>query len=270
MSFELNPLQSPLLQEIVGLRHAFTTRKGGVSQGHFAELNLKFPTQDLDETGGEERVLINRQRLSALLGLSLEQWVACQQVHGKYVHHVTAQDAGRGAFAQSEGIPNCDALVTATPGICLMAMVADCYPLILADPIHKVVATVHSGWRGTQQGIVEQVIQLMQTEHGSQSQQIIAAIGPGIAFESFEVGAEVVQAFAGQIDLQDTHLVKAVGEKYRLNLVGILKGQLVAAGIPERQIDILPQDTFTDVDFFSYRREQGRTGRQAALAGWLA
>lgn len=267
---ELSPLQSPLLQEIPGLRHAFTTRQGGVSQAPFDELNLKFPTQELDELGGEERVLINRQRLSALLELDLAQWVACQQVHGKYVYQVRSQDAGRGAFSQTDGIPNCDALVTAIPGLCLMAMVADCYPVILVDPINKAVATVHSGWRGTQQGILEQTILLMQSAYGSQAHEIRAAIGPGIGFESFEVGADVVQAFAQQIDLEDRELVKAVGEKYRLNLALILKNQLLAAGLPERQIDTLPQDTFTDLDFFSYRREHGRTGRQAALAGWVA
>ncbi len=270
MTFELSLLHSPLLQQIPNLRHAFTTRKGGVSQDNFAELNLKYPTLPTDEVGGEERVLNNRQALSDLLGFNLEQWVACQQVHGKHVYQATAQDAGRGAFSQTEGIPDCDGLVTNTPGLCLMVMVADCYPLILVDPIHKVVATLHSGWRGTQQGIALEALRLMQMAYGSEPQAIIAAIGPGIGFDSFEVGAEVVEAFAEQIDRQDPRLVKAVGQKYRLNLPEILKDQLLAGGLPEAQIDLVTQDTFSDLRFFSYRREQGLTGRQAALVGWAA
>jgi len=266
---EPRTLHSALLQKIPDLRHAFTTRRGGVSQGPFAALNLKFPTTELDERGGNERVLSNRQGLSELLGFELSQWVACQQVHGKHVYPATEADAGRGAFAQDDGIPDCDGLVSAIPGLCLMVMVADCYPLILADPIQKVVATVHSGWRGTQQKIAAEALRLMQSHYHTRPEDVIAAIGPGIGFASFEVGAEVVQAFADQIDIRDPEWVQAQAEKFRLNLPAILRQQLLNDGVPARQIDVLAEDTFANPDFFSYRREQGLTGRQAALVGWV-
>ncbi len=256
-----------IIKTIPSLACAFTDRRGGVSEGEFASLNLKYPVTPQDETGGEKRVFTNRQRVCEAIGLKAHNTVACQQVHGHYVHEVSTADAGRGALQHEDGIPESDGLLTRETRIPLLIMVADCYPVVLADPVLKIVAAVHSGWRGTQQQIAVQALHQMQA-HGSRAENIYGIIGTGIGFDSFEVGGEVVDAFATQINASDPRLVKQVGEKYRLNLPRILQGQLQGAGIPEAQIQWLGGDTLTDENCFSYRRQKGVTGRQGVIVGW--
>lgn len=257
-----------LLQSIPGLACAFTARAGGVSQGAFASLNLKYPVTESDEIQGDANVWQNRERLCKALGLPAERLVACQQVHGNLVYSVHAQDAGRGAKQHEQGIPETDGLLTTETGIPLLIMVADCYPVVLVDPVQRVVAAVHSGWRGTQQGIAITALRKMVQQHQSRPEDVLCVVGTGIDFNSFEVGAEVVEAFKGQVDPLNPERVKAIGAKYRLNLPGILQDQLQNAGIQTDHIEILGGDTLSDEDYFSYRRQQGITGRQGVVVGW--
>ncbi|HEY9843661.1 MAG TPA: polyphenol oxidase family protein, partial [Candidatus Obscuribacterales bacterium] len=147
---------------------------------------------------------------------------------------------------------------------------ADCYPVLMADPVRRVAAAVHSGWRGTQQQIAARALQAMIAHHGSDPHDIRLAIGPGIGFANFEVGPEVVAAFSAQLDTQDPELVQPAGPKFRLNLPAILRLQALAAGLEPEHIEILPYCTLSDERFYSYRRQAGVTGRQAGLIGWKA
>lgn len=265
-------IKSSLLSEIAGLTHVFTTRLGGISEGPFASMNLKYPVGENDEPEGHARVRQNRQRVCEHLGLPLENLVACQQVHGKRIQIVGQAERGAGAFAQEDAFPETDGLITAERDIPLMAMTADCLPLLLADPNKKVCAAVHSGWRGTQQKIVLETLQKMTTEFGCQRDDIRLAIGPGIGFESFEVGPDVLEAFGDEINPADLSLLHAGSQKdkYLLNLPEIVGRQALGFGLNPRHIEILYQDTFSDEQlFYSYRRDQGVTGRQAGLIGWL-
>lgn len=263
---------STLLSEIPGLTHVFTTRLGGISEGPFASMNLKYPVGDQDEPDGHARVRQNRQRVCDHLGLPLENLVAAQQVHGKRVQIIGRQERGTGAFAQEDGIPDTDGLITAERAIPLMAMTADCLPVLMADPVKKVCAAVHSGWRGTQQRVVLEALRKMCSEYGCQREDIRLAIGPGIGFDSFEVGADVLDVFGEAINRDDLSLVQP-GEqsgKYLLNLAEIIGRQALVEGLNPRHIEILYQDTFSNERlFYSYRRDQGITGRQAGLIGWL-
>lgn len=262
-------LQSPLLAQLPGLSHGFTTRLGGVSEGPFASLNLKYPVVDSDESGGDDRVYENRRRVCLHLGLEAEDLVACQQVHGKQVAVVGTRERGRGAFSQQEALPETDGLVTQLTGLPLLVMVADCYPVLLADPVKRAVGAVHSGWRGTQQQIAVEALRQMQTQYGSRPEDVRVAIGPGIGFAHFEVGPEVVAAFGAQLDLQDGQVVQAQGPKFRLNLPEILRRQMLAAGIQTAHLDVVAGCTVSEATrFYSFRREQGRTGRQAGIIGW--
>lgn len=263
-------ISPPLLQDIPGLACAFTQRQGGISQGPFASLNLKFPVTDQDEPAGDAHVWHNRQQVCQQLGLSAERLVACQQVHGDLVYHVTSADAGRGARGHEQGIPETDGLFTHEVDIPLLIMVADCYPVVLVDPVQHVIAAVHSGWRGTEQKIAVLALKHMVQQYQTQAQDVRCVIGTGIDFHSFEVGAEVVEAFQGQIDLSNPERVKAIGAKYRLNLPGILQDQLIAAGVLSTHIEVLGGDTLTDENYFSYRRQQGITGRQGVIVGWTS
>lgn len=264
-------LQSSLLASLPGLSHGFTTRLGGVSEGPFHSLNLKYPVTEGDESGGDDRVYENRRRVCLHLGLEAEDLVACQQVHGKEIGVVSAADRGRGAFSQHEALPETDGLITHVAALPLLVMVADCYPVLLADPIQRAVGAVHSGWRGTQQHIAVAALEKMCTQYGSRPENVRVAIGPGIGFAHFEVGPEVVEAFADQIDLGDPQVVAVSGTRYRLNLPEILRRQLLKAGIQAEHLDVVAGCTVAEAErFYSFRREQGRTGRQAGIIGWQA
>jgi polyphenol oxidase len=259
-----------LFEAIPGFSCAFTDRLGGHSQGAFESLNLKYPVTAQDEPHGDENVWKNRHRVCQHLGLSTERLVACQQVHGKGVYTVHETDAGRGAKSHEDGIPETDGLLTTVRNIPLLIMVADCYPVVLVDPVQRVASAVHSGWRGTQQGIVLEALKTMIEQHHSRVNDVRCVIGTGISFHSFEVGSEVVDAFQGQVDLAHPDRVKAVEHKYRLNLPGILQDQLRSAGVTAAHIEILDGDTLTNENYFSYRRQNGMTGRQGVVIGWTA
>lgn len=264
-------IYTPLLfQQIPGFACAFTNRQGGESQGAFKGLNLKYPVTPQDEIHGQNNVWNNRKSVCNRLGLSTERLVACQQVHGKSVYIAHESDAGRGAMTHEDGIPETDGLLTTAINTPLLIMVADCYPIVLVDPVQRVVSAVHSGWRGTQQGIALRALQLMVNKHKSKLSDIRCAIGTGIDFNSFEVGAEVVDAFQGQINLSNSDRVKTTGQKFRLNLPGILHDQLRNVGIANEHIEVIGGDTLSNEDYFSYRRQQGITGRQGVIVGWTA
>lgn len=260
-------LQNPEWLHIPGLRHGFSTRIGGVSQGPYASLNLKFPTGT--DTEKATAVAENRQRLGQALGMDMNRLVACRQCHGNRIHTVRSEDAGAGAWDQETAIPDTDGLLTGETGIPLLIQVADCLPILLVDPVQRVIGAVHAGWRGTQARILERAIQRMQTEFNSQPGHIHITIGPGIGFEQFEVGAEVAEAFASQIDLRDPHLARTKGPKFLLNLNEINRRQALQAGVPAVAIFNLQRCTFSEPDwFFSFRRDRGNTGRLGGLISW--
>ena len=149
-----------------------------------------------------------------------------------------------------------------------MVMVADCYPVLMADPVRRVAAAVHSGWRGTRLQIARRALQAMIEQDGSRPEDIRLAIGPGIGFERFEVGPEVIEAFSGQFEIEDQAVVRPSGEKFRLNLPELLRRQALAEGLKPEHVEIVPGCTLSDERFYSYRREGGITGRQAGWIGW--
>ena len=256
-------LQTPTLK-LPGMVHGFSTRQGGVSQGPYQSLNLKLPHYPDDDS--LDAVLENRQRLAHNLNYPAKSLVACQQVHSAQVHLVTAEDQGRGAQSHTGGIPNTDGLVTNIPLTPLFIMVADCIPVLIADPIAKAIGAVHAGWRGTQQEILKVAIEMMQENYGSLPQDIHIGIGSGIGMKRFEVGPEVAEAFALQIDLKDTQVALQKGEKFHLDLQEINQRQALKLGVRQANISRLAHCTYERSDlFFSYRRDKGVTGRLGAV-----
>ena len=165
-----------------------TARSGGVSSGPYATLNLSLSVGD-----DQECVRQNRRRLAAALGASLEDFVFARQVHGAGVRVVGAADRGSGALCLDDAIADADALVTATPGVVLAILTADCVPIVLHDPVARVLACVHAGWRGTVAGVSAATLAAMQAL-GSRPSDVIAGIGPAIAAARYQVGADVHQA----------------------------------------------------------------------------
>lgn len=153
--------------------------------------------------------------------------------------------------AALEGV---DALISNAKNIIMGISTADCIPVIVYDPIHHAAAAIHAGWKGTRLRIVSKTLQEMQKVYGTNPSDCIAAIGPGISQDSFEVGQEVVDAFVeAGFEMDDYVIMK---KKPHIDLKALNKLQLTTMGVKENNIIVSDVDTFTDVDYFSARREQ--------------
>ncbi|NLJ86641.1 MAG: peptidoglycan editing factor PgeF [Firmicutes bacterium] len=239
---------------------AFSTRVGGVSQGPFASLNLGMHVGDDSQT-----VLINRQRLSHALGISLDEWVTAEQVHGGAVAVVTDSHRGRGAFSKELAVPGVDGLVTNTPGTWLVCFYADCVPMVFWDIAKGVVGIAHAGWRGALTNIGGAVVRAMQERFGSPVGEIRALIGPAIGPCCYEVGEDVGEKFRS---LFGNDVLTQRGGRMHLHLPKANYQYLLDGGLLARNIYISRLCTACNRDmFYSYRRDKGPTGRMAAVVG---
>jgi YfiH family protein len=227
--------------ELNGARVAFSTRQGGVSKGPYDSLNLGILTED-----DQDRVSENRRRLAAALQLDAGRVAMGWQVHGTELQEWAAPpDRGGYAHAGAE-LPKVDGHTTAERKLALLVLTADCLPVALASP--ERIAMLHCGWRGLAAGIIERAIEAFDTPPA-------AALGPCIEQCCYEVGEEVLDAFAGIRDAADGR---------QLSLRAIARAKLEAAGVS--QIESIGLCTSCREDlFFSHRRDNGVTGRQAGM-----
>jgi len=237
-----------------------TTRDGGVSSGSYASLNLGLHVGDRDED-----VLVNRTRVADALGVRLDDFVFCEQVHRPSVTVVTEEERGRGARSRTDAMTATDALVTAVPGIVLVVMVADCVPLVLFDPVSRVLACVHAGWGGTVRGVTTAALTTM-ASLGSDPANVIAGIGPAIHPDRYQVDADVVEMAETVFGNRVSQVVRPDGtgrwifDLWRANMI-----QLADAGVPDAQVHVAALGTGPGSRFFSHRSE-GSCGRFAAVA----
>ena len=262
----LDVLSWPALDE-AGLDAIVTTRHGGVSAGPYASLNLGLHVGD--EPG---LVLENRRRAAAALGADPGDVVWAAQPHGRVAAVVSAADRGRGAFtgpgADPEGrlaVPDADALVTADPGPVLAILVADCVPIVLFDPVARVLACVHAGWRGTVARVTGAALDAM-AALGARPADVLAGIGPAIGQDRYQVGDDVAgqarEALGGDAD----RVLRPDGTgRWLLDLPAANARHLAAAGIPGGQILLAAQQTGMAGPFFSHR-DQNPGGRFALMA----
>ena len=215
---------------------------------------------------GEEASLIvqNRQAVTDALGIGVQyQIVLADQTHSDHIHIVTQAET-RGWRERESAIASCDALITAQTEVMLGILTADCVPILLFDPHQEVVAAVHAGWKGTKANIVAKTVAHMETHFGCNPQNIIAAIGPSIGQCCYEVGEEVAEHFSC---IEGAYQKRENG-KYMLNLKHINKYQLLKSGLLSNNIEQSSVCTSCDTErFFSYRKEQGCSGRFMSLIG---
>lgn len=244
-----------------GILHFFSMRCGGVSRPPYDTLNLSFQVGD-DPTA----VRINRQRVCQALGIPLSAWTSGQQCHGAHVAAVQASDRGRGSEPGIAPLAQTDALVTNHPGICLVVLVADCVPLLIADPRRRAIAAVHAGWRGTVDQIARRTVQTLRKHYGCQPDELRAAIGPAIAGVDYPVGSDVVQTVQRQLaPWADEILLADDRGQVCLDLPRANVLQLVAAGVQPDNIEVWSVSTYRSTDrFYSARAANGPTGRFAA------
>jgi YfiH family protein len=246
----------------LGLDAVVTTRNGGVSQGPYASLNLGFHVGDDDKA-----VLENRRRAAAALGADLGDMVFCNQSHGRAVAVVTGTDRGRGTLSLADAIASTDALVTTEPGIALVVMVADCVPIVLHDPVAGVLACVHAGWRGTVARVSEASVDVMSTL-GASPADVIACMGPAIAPDRYQVGADVAEAAGQCFGSRAAEVLRPDGTGHWLfDLWAANRIVLRQAGLRDGNIHVAAEPTGAhgSGQFFS-DREARPCGRFAAIA----
>ena len=243
------------------VRHAFFTRKGGVSKGMFASLNCGFGSGD-----DPDNVTRNRAIAAERLGLGPDRLVTCYQIHSATVLKVETP-------WRREESPRADGMVTTVPGIALGVLAADCAPILFADPDAGVIGAAHGGWRGALDGVAEATVAAMVAE-GARTDRIRAAIGPCIGQASYEVGPEFPPRFAAVDPENEAFFVRAAREgHFRFDLGGYIEHRLGRLGLAV--IERAPYDTVADPEhFFSYRRacltgerDYGRALAAIALMG---
>ena len=259
-------IESPLLQEIRGLRHGFSTRKGGVSKEHLSSLNLGFNLGD-----EREKVLENFRILGSLFEAKPEDFVLTKQTHSINVRRVGKEDRGKGIFRE-RNYTDVDALITNEEGVILTAFSADCVPILFYDKGHRAIASCHSGWRGTHGRILARVIEAMQREFSSKPEEIYIAIGPSICKNCYEVSEDVGEAFleafpALREETKNVSPIERVSEeKFHIDLWELNRIIALEAFIPPENISISGYCTMERPDlFFSHRYSQGRRGVQGAF-----
>ncbi|HEX4181035.1 MAG TPA: peptidoglycan editing factor PgeF [Caulobacteraceae bacterium] len=239
MTSETPVLQSSRLASLSGVRHAFFTRRGGVSTGLYDSLNVGRGSGDQAEAVEE-----NRRRIAAWFGAGPSALATVYQTHSAVAHAAEAPWA-----AAPEG----DAIATAAPGLICAALSADCAPVLIADPVARVVASVHAGWRGAIRGVVASAVEAM-AGLGARREHMIAAVGPCIGPESYEVGLDFLERFAADAPANDRFFRPgATPEKRLFDLPAYVLARLQEAGVS--QTEWIGRDTRAEEDlFFSNRR----------------
>ncbi|WP_245901071.1 peptidoglycan editing factor PgeF [Deinococcus yavapaiensis] len=222
----------------LNVTHGFSTRHGGVSSGPFASLNLD------DREDDAALVTANRERALRALDVDGRIVARLHQVHGTDVR------------VASPGIQEGDALVTDDPRFVLTIMTADCYPILLVDEAAGVVGAAHAGWRGTLGGVAARTVEAMEGM-GARRERIVAAIGPGISAPRYPVGEDLARSFEGAFGEQVVRWRDGVPH---LDLARANVSVLEGAGVEAARVWTCERCS-TEPDFFSFRRDAGRTGR---------
>lgn len=259
---EVPYLEYSMLAETGVVRHGFSTRFGGVSEGCYSSMNLSFTRGDQ-----EEAVRENFRRIGAAIGVRCEDMVFSQQTHTTNVRVVKEEDRGMG-FARPLEYKDVDGLVTNVPGICLVTFYADCVPLYFVDPVKKVIGLSHSGWRGTVGKIGKKTVERMESEYGCDPADILAAVGPSICQDCYEVSEEVIQQFQQQFPVSDWDQLFYQKEngKYQLNLWKANERIFKESGIREDHIAVTNICTHCNSDIlYSHRTTGDKRGNLAAF-----
>lgn len=246
--------QSQVLAALPGIRHAFLGRRGGVSTGDLASLNVSAATGD-----NPQRVAENRALAVTTVGFAPDSLVTLKQVHS------TAVETVAGPLA---GMPEADGMVTSVPGLALGILTADCAPVLLADPQARVVGAFHAGWKGAIGGIAEATVEAM-VALGADPRRIVAAIGPTISGQNYEVGPDFAADLLARHRDAANRVAMGPNGREHFDLPGFVFDRLHAAGVG--RADDLGLCTYADPKrYFSHRYATHRgsgTGRQIALIG---
>lgn len=233
--------------------HAVFTRRGGISPAPWESLNLGGSVGD-----DPARVAANRERVFTAMGRRADS------IHDVWLTHGTDAAYAEHPLPLSAPSPRADILFTDNPEVTLFMRFGDCVPILLYDPVRRVVGIAHAGWLGTLRGVCGAAIEGMKARYGSDPKNVLAAIGPSIGVDHYEVGAEVVAQFREKYPQDADEILQKNGGGFHLDLWKSNFKQLRRAGVEQIQISELCTACHLD-DWYSHRAEKGRTGRFGAL-----
>ena len=251
--YKVQILQFDIFKDDSHLLHGMSTRCGGVSEGVYNSLNMGWSLGD-----DSDKVRENYRIFARELGIPAESYTFSDQVHKAQIVEIGKKERGNGfLFPKKEELKGVDGLITNEKGVALTIFSADCVPLIFYDPVKKVIAAAHSGWRGTVMDIGGQMVEKMRKDYACRPQDILVGIGPCIGKENFEVGEDVKKEFEknGKYDiLNEVFQVKENG-KYLLDLRTYIANALSEKGISPEHMELSTECTYASEDlFFSHRR----------------
>lgn len=239
------------------VRHGFSTKKGGVSDGIYSTMNL-----GLNRGDDIENVKKNFKIMAQTLGVPYEKMVLSDQTHTVNIKKISYDDAGKGLIKEKD-YKDVDGIMTNETGIVLVTFYADCVPLFFLDPVKKVIALSHSGWRGTVNKMGKVTVEKMKQEYGCNPEDILACIGPSICQKCYEVSEDVALEFAEKFGNSDMFYKKENG-KYQLDLWMANEMALKEAGI--ENIENRRICTCCNSEYlFSHRKTNGKRGNLAAF-----
>lgn len=251
---DIDTIKSPL----ISCPHGFSTRRGGVSDGIFATLDL-----GMDRGDEPARVTENWRRFLGSCGIHQKSFVCGCQVHGNVVHIADRSDL-RPAYGKGD-MNTCDGYVTGLPDVPLAIFTADCVPVLMEDPKAGVIGAIHCGWRSTVADIEKNAVDAF-ISFGSKPEDIRVAIGPAIDRCCFEVGGEVIDAVHSLIGDEAKDYYSPRGDKYMLDLRGVVKKRMLMLDILKKHINIVGNCTMCDpARYFSHRGTKGNRGSLASV-----
>lgn len=251
------------IKHFPSLAVGMTTKNGGVSKGDYETLNLGF------HVGDElSAVCSNRGKVSELLEFPLNNWVGAEQTHGIHLKKISKVDRGKGSHSFENSIKDTDGFYTNEEGILLSLCFADCVPLFFIAPDSKMIGIAHAGWKGTVGQIAKEMISAWGRE-GINPQQILVAIGPSICKKCYIVDKRVINLVENtlvDVEILPYNLIN--DGQYSLDLREVNRQMIINSGVPVTNILMTGFCSSCDKEFFSHRRDQGRTGRMLSFIGW--
>ncbi len=249
-------LTIPFFEQAGGVICAFSTRMGGVSPKPFDTLNFSRKREQSNRNFAE-----NFKRFAQAVGFDENKAVGINYAHSPHVYHVHNEDAGRGVFGEPL-TEYCDGLYTDATAIPILSFHADCVPLFFYDPKRRAVAVCHAGWRGVAAHIAQNTVDSL-VAIGCSQENILAAIGPCISVNHFEVGKEVKDVFLREYG---NGVILRRNNKLYVNLNKACAQDMLSAGLKEKNITDSGLCTFAEQNlFYSHRRDHGKTGAMAAV-----
>ncbi len=258
---ELPLLHYPLMENTGIVEHCFSTRLGGVSEDIYATMNFSFTRGDKPES-----VLENYRRLAQTFGKTPEDFVCTDQTHTTRVLRVGKGEKGYGV-TKPRPYTDVDGLITNEPGVILSTFYADCVPLYFVDPVHKAIGLSHSGWRGTVGRMGQKTLNAMKESFGTSPSDVIAAVGPSICQDCYEISEDVAEHFYKEfVGHGDEILIDKGNGKYQLDLWKTNEIVLLEAGILPEHLAVTNICTCCNPKIlFSHRASQGKRGNLGAF-----